>query len=204
MRFHKFHEQRNTEELKAFVKNQSLGLLITFSGDEKTKLGLYNAHFDGTRFLIHLGRTDEQTLDLLKNKKCQFVFYETLSVIPSYWIDERYGGAINNFFKFAQFDCEGRVIEELGELQEAMQILMDHYQPEKLYDPLDVHSEVYADKFKMICAIELKVQSVRSKWNLGQTKVNKAQKNILKQLKVRNSLLDSKTAQAMESWGLEE
>lgn len=200
MRFHNYHAQLNREEIEQLVKSQPLGLLITSSGGEFPKTGLYNAVLEKDRFYLHLGRTDEQVYDLRKNKLCQFIYSESLSVIPSYWIDGLYGGAINNFFKFAEFQCEARMIEEPKELLQVMQRMMDSYQAEKNYLPLDPEHEVYRDKFKIICAVELKILSLRTKWNLGQTKPLEAQENILKQLKLRNKTSDAKTAMEMRKW----
>ncbi len=200
MRFHRQHEQTRPKEIETLVVNQSLGLLITSSGSKAPKTGLYNTIFKQDRFYLHLGRTDEQTADLRENNKCQFVFSESLSVIPSYWIDEQYGGAINQFFKFVEFSCTARIIEDNFELNEVMQKMMDHYQSEKNYVPLDPNHEVYRDKYKMICAVELKINATRTKWNLGQTKPESARKNILKQLKIRSKSSDLKTAFEIEKW----
>ena len=199
MRFPDIQHQDDRNELASFLRQISVGTLVTVS-ELQPKVGLYNYLYTDDSFYIHIGRKDEQALQLQRNPNCQFVFSEVLSVIPSFWIDERYGGAINNFFKYLEFDCTARFISETGETLKVMQRLLDHYQATRRYDPLDTESEIYREKFAMITMLELTVKSSRSKWNFGQAKPRAAFLNIIRQLELRREPKDEQTALEMRKW----
>lgn len=200
MRFHKQHEQTENTEIKRLIEHQPTALLITFSEEGAVHLGIYNILFQNDLFFLHIGRTDEQANDLEINSKCVLVFQDILSVIPSYWIDERYGGAINQFFRYAEFHCEAKRIENGEEMTNILQPMLDRFQKERLYDPLDPSADIYRDKFQAICCIELTPHSFRTKRNVGQTKPFTAFTNVISRLRLSGETTDARTADEMERW----
>lgn len=199
MRFPPQHKPLN-QEVKCLIDKSRMLTLLTGESAASLEIGLYNFIFHENSFWIHLGRTDEQTKALQRDGLCKVMISEQLSVIPSHWIDKAYGGAANQFFRYADFKCSGRIVTDFKEMQSVLQIMLDQYQPERGYADLDPKSEVYASKFQMIVIIELKIESQRAKWNLGQTKPREAYENIIVELKKRNQGLDFETAEAMIEW----
>lgn len=198
MRFHGQHNQSDPKEIEQLVRQVGAGLLVT--EHPRLEHGVYHAVWDADRFFIHLGRTDDQCRSLVASPRCRFIFLDMLSVIPSYWIDARYGGAANQFFRYAEFECTVRVIQEPSQMMDALQKMMDHFQPEGNYDPLDPVAEVYRDKLNAIAIGELTPVACRSKWNLGQSKPSAAFDNVIRQLQLRNKGQDRRTAEEMLRW----
>lgn len=196
MKFIPEHVQSSFEEVKKLMEANSTLTLVTQG--ERPRVGLYNYYLKDKTFYIHMGKKDEQLLDLKKNPGALVFFSEVLSVIPSFWVDQRYGGAINNFFKYSEFECTTTLLETPKEILPILKEMLELYQKEKDYDPLDIESEIYRHKFAMLTVVELKIESQRTKWNLGQTKPREAFFNIIEQLVKRREGQDLKTAEEMK------
>ncbi|MBI1861813.1 MAG: FMN-binding negative transcriptional regulator [Deltaproteobacteria bacterium] len=200
MRFHRHHEQGDWNEVEGFVRSRESALLVTRGPQGENHFGVINTVFVGGRIVIHIGRTDEQARDLAREARAQLVFHEPLSVIPSYWIDRRYGGAINQFFRYAECECWARVITEGKEMTLLLQRMLDRFQAERSYDPLDSEGEVYREKFLAIECAELEPVAWKTKWNLGQAKPLEAFENVIRELERRAEGPDRATAREMVKW----
>lgn len=201
MRFVPEHEVQSIEEVLTLVKAQTMLGLVSVH-ENQPRFGLYNFILKDQTFYIHLGKKDEQLLHLRANPIALITFSQVLSVIPSFWIDERYGGAINNFFRYVEFECEAIFLETPEEILPLLKDMLEAYQEERRYEPLDTQSAIYRPKFAMLSVVELKIRSMRTKWNLGQTKPREAFRNAIAQLEKRKGDLDLQTASEMRKLNL--
>lgn len=202
MKFPEIQHQSDQKEIERLFNSQTTCQIITINESGRPRVGVYNFISKDDKFIVHIGKKDEQTKDLERDANCLVVFQDILSVIPSFWIDERYGGAINNFFRYAEFECTSRIIGNAQEMVPFMQDMLDGFQSEHRYDPLDPKSEVYREKFAMLSIVELTVLNSRTKWNLGQAKPKAAFDNVIKQLEIRREGKDEITASEMKRWKL--
>ncbi len=199
MRFYPIYEQTDQKNVEDFIRSQASCRIITMTSDKKTHYGIFNHFFDGQSFILHLNRLDEQVHDLKSNPNALVVFEEFLSVIPSYWVDENYAGAATSYYRYAEFDCQAEVSDTPELLRDALQKMMDHYQPEGQYVPLDPGSSLYKKSFDALVIIRLTPTSSRTKWKLGQNRPEASRRQVAKRLRERGTPNDLRAAQEVEA-----
>lgn len=190
MQFYKMYSQENRAEIEALIHSQPYCYLVTSSDNGIPHIGIFNHIFDGKHFLLHLNKHDEQIEDLKQNGQALISFHRYLATIPSYWIDSHYGGAATAYYKYVEFQCTVEMITDAHDKTNALQALLNHYQPECGYDPLDPQSDVYKESFSRIVLIRLNPITMRNKWKFAQAKSLDIQEKIVEQLKLRGTHLD--------------
>lgn len=198
MQFYSIYEQHDLKKVEDFIKSQSSCRLVTTTPDRKTHYGIFNPIFDGS-VILHLNRLDEQVDDLKKNPNALVVFEDFLSVIPSYWLSENYGGGATSYYRYVEFDCRAEVSDTPEHLKEALQKMMDHFQPEGHYDALDPNSAIYKKSFEALVIVRLTPTSTRTKWKLGQNQTLPTRTKIANLLRERGTPNDIRAAQEVES-----
>jgi predicted FMN-binding regulatory protein PaiB len=200
MRFYSVYEQSNRDKVLEFVKTRSSCRLLTAKGDDTPKLGIFNPVLDGESFILHLNRGDEQLADLKARPKALITFEDFLALIPSYWVDEQYGGAATAYYRYAEFDCDAEIADTRATLLSALQKLMRHYQPEGLYAELDPESETYRKSFDLLAIVTLTPRKTRTKWKVGQNRPIETRKKVIQELLRRGSPDDLRTVEQMQAW----
>jgi len=200
MQFYEIYQQPDKTKVDEFVRSQLNCQLITKAPDGRSHLGIFNHYFDGDAFFLHLNKNDEQIADLRSAENVLLVVHDFLAVIPSYWIDAQYGGAATAYYRYAEFECRAELVDSPQAVKEALQSLMDHYQPERKYETLDPESPTYEKSFKALVIVKLIPTASRTKWKLGQNRPLDIRRRIVEKLKGRNRLRDLHAAQAVEEW----
>jgi predicted FMN-binding regulatory protein PaiB len=166
--------------------------------DHETQSGVFNPIFDGKTFYIHLNRGDEQVRALRSSGSAALVFQDILAVIPSHWVDAHYGGAATAYYRFAEFQCSVKLAEEPAEMVRVLQAMLDRFQPEGGYDPLDPASARYRPSFEMLVIAELEPITVRAKWKLGQNRPESVRREVARRLRERAKGSDARAADEIE------
>lgn len=200
MQFYEIYQQSDKTKIDEFARAQLNCQLITKAPDGRIRVGIFNHHFDGEAFFLHLNKNDEQISDLRSAENVLLVVHDFLAVIPSYWIDAQYGGAATAYYRYAEFECRAELVDSPPAVKEALQSLMDHYQPEGKYEALNPESPTYEKSFKALFIVKLIPTSSRTKWKLGQNRPLDTRKRVVERLKERGSPRDLQAAQAVEEW----
>ncbi len=180
MRFYPYYEENSPLVRAEFIKSQNHGSLLTVK-EVGVNIGIFNHHLKGDKLYLHLQKDDEQLVDLGKNPRCQFVIYEFLAVIPSHWVEARYGGAATSYYRYLEFDCEAKILE-IDAFVKALRGMLEHYQPEGKYDPIEKDSKLYKGSIAQIVGLELTSIATRSKWKLGQNRPTETRLKVARHL----------------------
>jgi len=198
--FDKIHIQKDLKEIEELLNSQRAASLITKSNEGKINVGLFNPIFQKEKFILHMGRRDDQVKDLKESGQGLLVYQEFLGTVPSHWIGPQNGGKATMFYRYAEFSCKARIIDDLKAMTPYLQKILDHYQPEKGYDPLDHTSDLYIPGFKQILVVELTIQDYRTKWKLGQAYPKTKREAFAKHFRERHQLNDLRAAHELEKW----
>ncbi len=199
MQFYGYYAQPSAARVRALVDERPYCELLTTGPDGLPHLGLFNHRFDGDEFLLHLNRADEQVADLRARAEAVVSVTDVMALIPSYWVDERDGGAATMYYRHAEFRCRARLIEAPGEMTPYLTRLMDHFQPEGGFDALDHAAPVYARLYKMLVLVALTPVSSRTKWKVGQNRPADLRQRVVEQLKARGRDGDLRAAAEVQA-----
>jgi predicted FMN-binding regulatory protein PaiB len=154
---------------------------------------------DGKLYL-HLNRRDDQVKTLRRTRCAKLVFQDILAVIPSHWVDQRYGGAATTYYRYAEIDCEATLVEAPEDMRAFLEAMMARFQPEGRFDPLDPASPVYADSYEMILVVVFAPGKTVAKWKLGQNRSLAERETVMARLRERRQGHDLRTADEMRKW----
>ncbi len=182
MQFYEMYSQPNTDEVEAMLKAQRHCHLLTQSREGQPHCGIFNPYLQENLVMLHLHRRDEQLRDLREKPEASLVFTDFISTIPSYWIDPRYGGAATSYYKYAELKCRAEIVSDPQKMRPWLERLMQRFQPEGGYDPLDPKSEIYRVSFETIALVLFHRETIRTKWKLGQNRPPEIRAKVLEKL----------------------
>lgn len=194
MQFYSHYAQHSAARVRALVDERPYCELLTTGADGFPHAGLFNHHFDGDEFLLHLHKGDEQIADLRAKPECVVTVNDVMAMIPSYWVHERDGGAATMYYRYAEFRCRARFIESPSEMSPYLQKLMDHLQAEGGYQALDHTAPIYARLYKVLTLVALTPLSTRTKWKLGQNRPVAERRRVAESLRQRGREGDVRAA----------
>lgn len=170
MQHYSMYDQKNRNEIEAFIREQPSATLLTIDPKNGIHGGQFNPVLDGRQILTHHHIRDPQVTHMRTRGVADLVFYEYLGGIPSYWTDPQYGGFASMMYRHVQLTCRVKIHEGAEALALHLPKFLTHYQPEGGYEPLTANSEVYKDSYKMLVVAEHSIETVQTKWKVGQNK----------------------------------
>jgi predicted FMN-binding regulatory protein PaiB len=78
--------------------------------------------------------------------------------------------------------------------------MMEKFQPEGHYAPLQTNSDVYLRSFKTLVLAEFTILEKIGKWKLGQNRSPELRRQIIQKLRERNLGADQRTAKEVSRW----
>ncbi|MBI1734054.1 MAG: FMN-binding negative transcriptional regulator [Candidatus Rokubacteria bacterium] len=201
MIFHRYYTDIPRAEIDRFVETQELGRLVTVGAGGVPHVGLYPFVYGGETVDLHLVAEDEQTRDLLARPACVFEVDEVLGVVPSYWVHKDNAGAATAYHRTVIFECAATVVGDADVLAAQQHRLLERYQPEGGYRPLDAADPLYRGMLQKLAAIRLEIRSVRPKFKLGQNRPPETRRAVAAELRRRGRPNDARAADALE-WTL--
>lgn len=194
MQHYPMFQNVSEEEIDDLVTTLPYCTLITQNKKGDIHIGIFNPVKVGNDFFLHLNKHDEQTKDMVEVPRAKLIFHEFLAVIPSHWVDEKYGGAATSYYRYAEFSASVEVTLDPAQLVEKLTPMMKRFQPEGGYEPLSAESETYKKSWAMLALARVHTYSVKAKWKLGQNRPPETRLKVAAKLRERNQGLDTKTA----------
>ena len=198
MIFHTYYTEVPRAEITRLLDSQELGRLLTVGADGTPHIGLYPFVHDERSVDLHLVRADEQIADLRERPTCVFEVDEVLGVIPSYWVHPQYAGSATAYHRTVIYECVASVIEDPEAIAAQQRRLLDRYQPEGGYRPLDPEDALYRGALAQLAAVTLRIVRCRPKWKLGQNRPPEARRAVIAELRRRGRPNDARAADALE------
>lgn len=199
MKHYDIYKQVDPKEIENLVQSAAMTQLITLR-QEDVQIGMFNPVYREGCFFLHLNKTDSQFQAIQRGASCRLVFFDFLCHIPSYWVHAENGGAATSYYRYAEFTCDTKIYVDADEVAEVCQNLLDKYQPEGGYAPLNLDSPLYKESLQILGIVCLKPVATLSKWKLGQNRPIKTRLQIMEELKQRNQGNDSRAREEIQKW----
>ncbi|HPF71643.1 MAG TPA: pyridoxamine 5'-phosphate oxidase family protein [Candidatus Krumholzibacteria bacterium] len=120
------------------------------------------------------------------------------SMIPSYWSAPGYACPATHFFKSVEIKGRCGLVDDPAEKARALQALMDKYQPEGGFDPIDPAEPRYAKALQGVGVYRLEAESWTGKAKFGQNEPAKLRRRFIEELRRRAGPMDRETADEIE------
>ncbi len=145
------------------------------------------------------GASEGEKYTLLQTApKVTFMAYLPHSSIPSYWRSPNYACPASIFYKSVYIKGRGETVGDISIASEALQSLMEKYQPDGGFAKITPGEAIYARAFKETALFRIIPETVEVKSKFGQNLSPDARRNLIEKLKQRGTLLDIATVAEME------
>ena len=123
-----------------------------------------------------------------------FTMVKELSFIPSRWLSARHACPATHLFKSVEIRGRCRVVAEAGTKARALQALMDKYQPEGGFTPVDPELDLYRGSLANVGVFRIETDTWTGKAKLAQNETEAIRRRIIDGLRERGEELDLLTA----------
>ncbi len=117
------------------------------------------------------------------------------SLIPSYWISPQYASTATQYFKSVEIRGRCSIVTDTKEKIAGLEALMNKYQPDGGYDPIDCNEPTYASALEKVGVFQIEIESWTGKKTFGQGKSENILEHFIDQLLTRGGAMDEETAQ---------
>ncbi len=122
---------------------------------------------------------------------------ETIASIPSYFSDPERACPATTFFRSVQVHGTLERITDPAQKADALQRIMQRYQPEGGHVPLRFDDPLYANAVRGVLVLGVRIQSITGKAKLGQNKAPEAAAELMQKLWQRGAPGDARAIALM-------
>lgn len=130
--------------------------------------------------------------------KASFSMVGLSTLIPSYWLAAENACPATAFFESAAIRGKGVVVDQLDEKARALQSLMEKYQPEGRYRPIQAQDPMYRQALENVGVFKIIPHHVDLKVKYGQNMGKKVRHRLAAHLQRRNRGDDHAVAELIE------
>ncbi|MBI3794612.1 MAG: pyridoxamine 5'-phosphate oxidase family protein [Nitrospinae bacterium] len=144
------------------------------------------------------GAGSGEKFELLTNgPKVTFMAYLTYSSVPSYWRSPKYACPASIYYKSAYIKGRGSLVENPAEKADALNVIMQKYQPEGGYSQISADDPLYKNGLAETAVFKILPETAEVKNKMGQNLPPETKKTIIEKLVERGTPLDILTAEEM-------
>ncbi|HET9236095.1 MAG TPA: FMN-binding negative transcriptional regulator [Oligoflexus sp.] len=170
MQLYPIYQPQSPSMVQQFLRQRPYCLLITSEHTGPPETGFFNPLVEDQNIYLHLHRQDPQLKQLQQNPQATLVFTDFHGYVPSYAKHPEDASFATMFYRFVQIRASARVIEAEHEAAAILDSMMKRYQPEGGYLPIQANLDFYGPSLKMITVLHFTIESLTSKWKLGQNR----------------------------------
>lgn len=189
-------ELRGTDRLEAvsIMERAHVGYLGLVREDGWPRVVPLNFVFHDGRIYFH-GAGEGEKYDILKKRpKVAFSADVPYSLIPSHWRSSSMACFATQMYKSVHIRGIGEVVEDFSEKADALDKIMQKYQPEAKYDPIDPANAAYQGHLKMTAAFRVVIEEMEIKLKFSQNLPAATREELARKLEERGLPIDLQTA----------
>ena len=172
------------------------GVLSLLSEEEPYGVALNFAYVEGTLF-FH-GAKEGRKVDAIKaHSRASFLAVRPYAYIPSYFSQTTLASPATQFFASVHFFGAIELIEEAEVKASALNALMQKYQKEGKYDPVDTNNPAYKHVLEKTGVYKLTPTTWSMKLKVGQNLTHERFAHFIEELEKRNAAGDKETIEMM-------
>ena len=182
-------EIKSKEKIKEFLDQQHVGRISSIDENGYPQIIPMNFVFLNDIIYMHSFKRGEKLENIKKNPKVGFEVDRELEFLPSYFEDPKDASLADTLYISVVIKGIAIIISDKNEKVKALNGLMEKYQSEGKYEPLNSEMDVLDE----VAVIKVTPESMRGKYKIGQN----LQKE--KRVKLANQILERNSATAKET-----
>jgi nitroimidazol reductase NimA-like FMN-containing flavoprotein (pyridoxamine 5'-phosphate oxidase superfamily) len=193
----KVYEIKDKNLIQDILVNAEFGTLAICLENKPYSLPINYVEIDGEIFMH--GAKKGKKIDIMENNKnASFSVVESHSLLPSYFsTDEGRASPATHMFKSIIIDGKIEFIENYEEKANALELLMQKYQKEGGYKPLN--ESIYKKIINATCIYKIVPEQTSAKFHMGQDYNDERFERVCTHLKERGTTRDLATLKLMKS-----
>jgi len=186
-------EIKSKDKIKEFLNNESTGRIASLDENGYPQIIPMNFIFNNNVIYMHSHTRGEKLQNIQKNDKVGFEVDKNLEFLPSYFSDPNDASLADTFYISIVIKGKATIVTDKNEKTLALNGLMEKYQPEGGYEPINTQMNVLDE----VAVIKINPNSIRGKYKIGQNLKNDAKIELARKIFERNSVTSKNTLEMM-------
>ena len=186
-------EIKSKEKIIEFLSSQQTGRIASIDDNGFPQIIPMNFVFIDDTVYIHSHIRGEKLDNIKRNQKVGFEVDKSLEFLPSYFSDPVDASLADTLYISVVIKGNASIVSDKEEKTNALNGLMEKYQPEGGYEP--IRSDM--DVLKEVEVIKIVPESLRGKYKIGQNMDMKSRVDLARQILERNSHTAKETLDIM-------
>jgi hypothetical protein len=186
-------EIKSKDKIKEFLNNESTGRIASLDENGYPQIIPMNFIFIDNVIYMHSHTRGEKLQNIQKNDKVGFEVDKNLEFLPSYFSDPNDASLADTFYISVVIKGKATIVTDKNEKTLALNGLMEKYQPEGGYEPINTQMNVLDE----VAVIKINPNSIRGKYKIGQNLKNDAKIKLARKIFERNSVTSKNTLEVM-------
>jgi nitroimidazol reductase NimA-like FMN-containing flavoprotein (pyridoxamine 5'-phosphate oxidase superfamily) len=186
-------EIKSKDKIKEFLNNESTGRIASLDENGYPQIIPMNFIFNNNVIYMHSHTRGEKLQNIQKNDKVGFEVDKNLEFLPSYFSDPNDASLADTFYISIVIKGKATIVTDKNEKTLALNGLMEKYQPEGGYEPINTQMNVLDE----VAVIKINPNSIRGKYKIGQNLKNDAKIELARKIFKRNSVTSKNTLEVM-------
>ena len=186
-------EIKSKEKIIEFLSSQQTGRIASIDDNGFPQIIPMNFVFINDAVYIHSHIRGEKLDNIKRNQKVGFEVDKSLEFLPSYFSDPTDASLADTLYISVVIKGNASIVSDKEEKTNALNGLMEKYQPEGEYEPIRPDMDV----LKEVEVIKIVPESLRGKYKIGQNMDMKSRLDLAKQIFERNTPTAKETLDIM-------
>ena len=184
---------KSYEKIKEFLNQEHVGRISSIDVNGFPQIIPMNFVFLNDVVYIHSHVKGEKLDNISKNNKVGFEVDRELEFLPSYFEDPRNASLADTLYISVVIKGLASLVSDRDEKTLALNGLMEKYQPEGYYDPIQSDMRV----LDAVSVIKIIPQTLHGKYKIGQNMNSKDRMNLAQKILKKNSPTAKSTLKIM-------
>ena len=186
-------EIKSKEKVIEFLSSQQTGRIASIDDNGFPQIIPMNFVFINDAVYMHSHIRGEKLDNIKRNQKVGFEVDKSLEFLPSYFSDPADASLADTLYISVIIKGNASIVSDKEEKTNALNSLMEKYQPEGGYEPIRPDMNV----LKEVEVIKIVPESLRGKYKIGQNMDMKSRVDLAKQIFERNTPTAKETLDIM-------
>lgn len=186
-------EIKSKEKIKEFLDQQHVGRISSIDENGYPQIIPMNFVFLNDVIYMHSHTRGEKLENIKKNSKVGFEVDRELEFLPSYFEDPKDASLADTLYISVVIKGIAIIVSDKNEKVQALNGLMEKYQPEGKYEPLNYEMKVLDE----VAVIKVTPETIRGKYKIGQNVPKERRIKLANQILERNSATAKETLEIM-------
>ena len=186
-------EIKSKEKVIEFLSSQQTGRIASIDDNGFPQIIPMNFVFINDAVYMHSHIRGEKLDNIKRNQKVGFEVDKSLEFLPSYFSDPADASLADTLYISVVIKGNASIVSDKEEKTNALNGLMEKYQPEGGYEPIRPDMDV----LKEVEVIKIVPESLRGKYKIGQNMDMKSRVELAKLILERNSPTAKETLDVM-------